>query len=276
MTPNVDREVVDGFGDEWTRFDQSQLSEAELGAMFDGYFAGFPWNDLPPAAAGFDAGCGTGRWAKLVAPRVGRLVCVDASKVALGVARSNLVGLPNCELVHAPIDSMPIDEGSMDFAYSLGVLHHLPDPSAAIRTCASKLKPGAPFLIYLYYAFDNRPRWFGMIWRASELIRIIVARLPYRLRYLCSQVLAAVLYWPLARTARVLEGWGRNVEAFPLSFYRKRSFYVMRNDALDRFGTRLEHRFTRAQIETMLSDAGLERVCFRDTPPFWCALAWKK
>jgi ribosomal protein S14 len=50
----------------------------------------------------------------------------------------------------------------------------------------------------------------------------------------------------------------------------------MRTDALDRFGTRLERRFTRSQIQSMMERAGLERICFREAAPFWCALGYKK
>lgn len=274
--PNLDESVVDGFGDEWTRFDQSALTEAELRTMFESYFGIFPWNALPPGASGFDAGCGTGRWARFVAPRVGRLTCVDASEGALAVARRNLAGAPNVDFQLASIGALPFPDASMDFGYSLGVLHHMPDTPAAIRACTAKLKPGAPFLIYLYYAFDNRPAWFRGIWRTSELVRRTVSRFPHGLRFAASQVLAASVYWPLARTARALERSGRDVTNFPLSFYRDRSFYVMRNDALDRFGTRLEQRFTRAQIERMLTDAGLERIRFSDEPPLWTALGYKR
>lgn len=273
---NLDREVVSGFGDEWTRFDQSALESSELQSMWDSYFAIFPWDALPPGAAGFDVGCGSGRWAKCVAPRVGRLVCLDASAAALEVARRNLSNLPNCEFHHASVDSMPIADGSMDFGYSLGVLHHVPDTAAAIRSCAAKLRPGAPFLIYLYYWFDNRPRWFRATWKVSELLRGVVSRMPHMLRYGVSQVLAAAVYWPLARMSRLVEKIGLSVDRIPLSFYRNRSFYVMRTDALDRFGTRLEQRFTRDQITKMLQDAGLESVRFSENAPYWCALAWKK
>lgn len=272
---NLDDEVVSGFGDEWTRFDQAALSDSELRTMWDSYFAIFPWNELPSNAAGFDAGCGSGRWAKCVAPRVGRLVCVDAAEGALEVARRNLTHLSNCEFHHSSVDAMPIPDESMDFGYSLGVLHHVPDTAAAVRSCVAKLKRGAPFLVYLYYAFDNRPRWFRLTWRASELIRKVVSELPYKFRYGMSQLLAAVLYWPLARTARLLERAGVDVDRLPLSFYRERSFYVMRTDALDRFGTRLEQRFTRAEIEKMLTAAGLERIVFSAEPPYWTAVGWK-
>jgi hypothetical protein len=90
-----------------------------------------------------------------------------------------------------------------------------------------------------------------------------------------SDALAGVLYLPLARLAALLERRGVAVEAFPLSAYRNRSLYAMRTDALDRFGTRLEHRFTRQEVVELLERAGLERVAVSDGPPHWCAVGFK-
>ena len=49
----------------------------------------------------------------------------------------------------------------------------------------------------------------------------------------------------------------------------------MRTDALDRFGTRLEQRFTREEIEIMMQDAGLENIEFSNSKPFWVAVGYK-
>lgn len=272
---NADENTVAGFGDEWTRFDQSDLSDDELRTLVDQYFRIFPWDSLPENAVGFDLGCGSGRWAKAVAPRVGRLHCIDASAEALAVARRNLRGLGGVELHHASVEAMPLADGSMDFGYSLGVLHHVPDTAAGLRACAAKLKRGAPFLLYLYYAFDNRPAWFRSVWSVSDLGRRFVSRLPLSLRYAVSQAIAAGVYLPLARGAAIAERMGLNVSNVPLSVYRRRSFYVMRTDALDRFGTRLEQRFTKEQIRAMMEAAGLSRVRFGDAPPYWCAVGEK-
>ena len=94
------------------------------------------------------------------------------------------------------LDAIPLADGSMDFGYSLGVLHHVPDTEAGIRACVSKLKPGAPFLAYIYYAFDNRPWWFYPLWRVSYGLRGVVSRMPSELRYWTCMVLAATVYWP--------------------------------------------------------------------------------
>jgi len=60
-----------------------------------------------------------------------------------------------------------------------------------------------------------------------------------------------------------------------LSGYRNLSFYTMRTDALDRFGTRLEQRFSRERIKAMMEQAGLERVEFSASEPFWCAVGYR-
>lgn len=269
---NADHRTVEGFGAEWSRFDQGELAEAELQAIFDQYFSEFPWHRLPGDACGFDLGCGSGRWARVVAPRVGTLHCIDAAAAALEVARVSLSGQPNCEFHLASVEAIPLEDDSMDFGYSLGVLHHVPDTLAGIKACARKLKPGAPFLVYLYYAFDNRPLWFRWLWRASDLGRRILCRAPFRLRALVCDLAALTVYWPLARLARSAERAGQEVDAWPLSAYRHRSFYVMRTDALDRFGTRLEQRFTRPQIQHLLELAGFADIRFRDGGPYWCAV----
>ena len=272
---NLDAKTVAGFGDEWHRFDQTGMAKAETQRLFDEYFSVFPWRLLPVNSVGFDLGCGSGRWAKLAAQRVGILHCIDPSS-AINVARKNLADFPNCKLHQASVDDMPLTPESMDFGYSLGVLHHVPDTQAALIACVSKLKPGAPFLLYLYYAFDNKPFWFKVIWRLSDGIRQIVSRLPHGLRYAASQILAVFVYWPLARFAKLAEKLSINVNNLPLSAYRNCSFYVMRTDALDRFGTNLEQRFTRLEIQSMMQSAGLTNVIFRDLTPYWCAVGFAK
>jgi len=269
---NADRDTVEGFGAEWSRFDQSALPEIEARRLFDEYFQLFPWSALPTDAVGFDLGCGSGRWARFVAPRVKKLHCIDASADALAVAQRNLAGAPNCEFHAASVDSMPIADGSMDFGYSLGVLHHVPDTAAGLRACVQKLKPGAPFLVYLYYAFDNRPAWFRALWAASDAGRRVISRLPTPVRHAVAEVIAVTVYFPLARTAAVAEGLGVDVSNVPLTAYRHRAFYSMRTDALDRFGTRVEQRFTALQVKHLMEDAGLKNVVVSDEVPFWTAV----
>lgn len=276
MKNNEDPSTIASFGSEWTRFDQSSLSPAEHQKIFDEYFAIFPWQELPPSAVGADVGCGSGRWAKLVVDRIGHLHCLDASPEALVVARHTLADRDNVSFHCESISALPFEEASLDFCYSLGVLHHVPDTAEAIRMCAKVLKPGAPMLLYLYYALDNRPIWFRALWRASDVGRAIISKLPERLKSLFTDMIAISVYWPLARFAWVVERLGRKVDGLPLAYYRSHSLYTMRTDSRDRFGTPLEQRFSLDEIQRMMANSGLENIVHSPNPPYWCLVGRRK
>jgi SAM-dependent methyltransferase len=246
---NLDEGTVRSFGAQWSAYDQNRLSADERTARrFAEYFAIFPWDGLPEGAAGADVGCGSGRWALLVSPRVGTLHCIDASDEALVAAHRNLAGQPNCRFHHASVDAIPLPPGSMDFCYSLGVLHHVPDTMAGIEACVTLLKPGAPLLLYLYYALDDRPWWFRAIWKGADIVRRGISRLPVWLKRALTEMIALTVYWPIARFAALF----------------------------DRFATPREQRFSRAQIEAMMRKAGLDDIRFSDRPPFWCAVGRRR
>lgn len=274
-THNFDARTVEGFGLEWQAFDQSRLTPDELRWMFEAYFGIFPFETLPANAEGFDLGCGSGRWAELVLERVGVLHCIDPAEEALNVARKRLGHARGARFHHVSVENIPLANGSQDFGYSLGVLHHIPDPALGLAQCVRKLKPRAPFLLYLYYDFDNRPAWFRYVWKTSDVGRRLVSKTPFRVRKLLTGMIAAAVYWPLARTAKAAEHAGVDVRNFPLATYRNTSFYTMRTDAHDRFGTRIEHRFSRAKIAEMMTQAGLTDIEFSPDVPHWVACGRK-
>lgn len=269
---NVDDDTVKSFGQEWSRLNQSQLSDEERGYIFGLYFKVFPWSRIPRDAEGFDMGCGSGRWATLVAPRVGHLNCIDASIEALNVARQNLREHENVSYFHSSADEMPLPEASQDFGYCLGVLHHIPNTFDALRACVSLLKPGAPLLIYVYYRFDNRPSWYKFAWSMLEWVRATVSRLPEGAKTPLTNTIALSIYFPLARLCLVGERLGFNMKNVPLYAYRNHSFYTMKTDSRDRFGTPLEKRFTKPEIKDMMERAGLVDITFSDSEPYWCAV----
>jgi hypothetical protein len=91
-----------------------------------------------------------------------------------------------------------------------------------------------------------------------------------------TQIIAILIYYPLAKLSILFEKFGFDVHSFPLSAYRSKSLYTMRTDALDRFGTKLESRFSKKEINQMLLEAGLINIKFSDKIPFWVAVGFKK
>lgn len=273
---NIDRKTVEGFGEEWAAYDQVSLSSGEHASLFSDYFSIFPFDALPAGAEGFDLGCGSGRWAEPMADRAGMLHCIDPSEKALAVAKRRLLGRVNVRFHLAASHEIPLPDSSQDFGYSLGVLHHIPDTEQAMRDCVAKLKLGAPFLTYIYYDFENKPLWFRGVWKVSDGVRRVVSRLPFGARKAVTSMIAAGLYWPMTRIALAVEWAGGDVDTIPLAPYRRYSFYTMRTDALDRFGTRLEQRFSRAEVKAMMERCGLRDVRFREEVPYWVACGFRR
>jgi len=272
---NLDIDVINNFGKEWKSYSQNDLPEDQHVSQFNNYFEIFPWERISKDSIGFDAGCGSGRWALLIAPKVKTLHCIDPS-IAIDVAKKNLKKLNNCIFHQLTISNLPFEDGSMDFGYSLGVLHHIPDSQKALQDCAKKLKSGSPFLLYLYYSFDNQPFWYRWIWKLSDYARKYIWRLPHKLKLRVCWLISFFVYWPLARIAKIVELVGGSIHSWPLSAYRNQSFYFMKTDALDRFGTKLEQRFTKAEVENMMLSAGLDDIKFSTHAPFYCAVGVKK
>ena len=272
---NFDKEVIDDFGYEWSKFNQQNLDPAIQVKIFEDYFKIFPWEAIGSSAIGLDIGCGSGRWAQLVSKRVGFLHLLDPSEMALNVAKTNMCGQDNILFHLASVGNLPFEESTLDFAYSLGVLHHIPDTFSGICSIGRVLKPGAPFLIYLYYAFDNRPWWFRYLWLTSNILRKLISRLPIRIKMCVCELISLLIYFPLARLAKALHFIGHLPLNWPLSYYKDCDYYVMRTDALDRFGTKLEKRYTKENIENMLKSAGFENITFSPSSPYWCAVGYK-
>ena len=123
---NIFKNVVEDFGDEWEYFDYSN-NDKENKFLFDKYFDIFPKNLSTQKLKCLDIGCGTGRFARVLAKKVRHLTLLDPSKKALTVAKKNLQNFKNIKFVNESVGSMHFKEKSFDFVYSLGVLHHIPN-----------------------------------------------------------------------------------------------------------------------------------------------------
>ncbi len=268
-----DNKVIRDFGDEWERFnflDEKKLQS--LREQFDRYMAPLPEelrkrDDLIIA----DFGAGTGRWSHFLRNFAAKIYVVEPAEKAFRVLISRFRDDSKVVLLHESVESNQIPEKSVDLAVSFGVLHHIADTQGAIQRVAEKIKPGGTFLCYLYYAMENKPFPYRALWKLSDFIRIFISRLPKKLKLVLVDLIALTIYLPLATISRILERFGLSVDSVPLHHYKDLSFHVMRNDSLDRFGTTLEQRFTKNEIEQMSIKAGFipESIVFSKQEPFW-------
>jgi SAM-dependent methyltransferase len=164
-----------------------------------------------------------------------------------------------------------IPQESLDLAMSLGVLHHIPDTGLAIKDVSLRIKPGGTFLCYLYYNLENKPFFYRLIFKVVNAVRQVISLLPQRIKRVVCSSIAAIIYWPLARFSKLMSRIGMNTSNIPLHHYANMPFVMLANDALDRFGTSLEQRFSKAEITEMLALAGFDisTLRFSELEPFW-------
>lgn len=220
------------------------------------FFSIFPWGQLPTSARGLDLGGTPGH----------------AEAVSSGLPEGGRV-----QVHEGPLEQPP--EGPFDFAYALEPLPKADDPQRVIQEVAARLKPGGLFLLYLPYALDNRPLWFRAVWQGSELLRKGVRLSPAPMQKLSSTAIAAGVYWPIAKSAAIMERAGvpeAIVDKVPLSPYRRQRFATMRAGAQERFAERAAPRFSRDALEAMMWRAELQTVEVSQSPPFWTALGRRR
>ena len=113
-----------------------------------------------------DLGCGTGQVSAAVAPYVDRVIAVDESAAMLQAARKRLSGLDNIELRRGELEALPIDDGRLDAATLMLVLHHVPEPERALADVARVLKPGGRVLIVDMVPHDREQyrQQMGHVW----------------------------------------------------------------------------------------------------------------
>jgi len=272
---NVDWETVDSFGDEWEKF--KGFTPEEIDHLGGEYFDIVDDTILNENCTALDVGCGSGRWTKYVAKRCKFVEAIDPSH-SLITASAFLRDFKNVRLTQASTDDLPFADESFDFVFSLGVLHHIPDTADAMKKSVAKLKKGGHFLVYLYYDFENRGFLFKFLWKASNVVRLLINKLPKTLKHFVCDLIAFLVYLPFVGIGALVKALAPKSDAYkkvPLSYYVGKSLNVIRNDSLDRFGTPLEQRFNKAQIKSMMESCGLTNITFSPNVPYWHAKGLK-
>jgi len=271
---NIDAEVVNAFGEEWLKF--QHYSDEDIRSLAIMYFDILTDDIINKNTYALDIGCGTGRWTKYLSHRMGFVEAIDPSNAVLA-ADHLLAEVENVRISKASVETIPFDDETFDFAMSIGVLHHIPNTQQAMTDCVKKIKRGGYFYCYLYYNMDNKGFVFRSLFYISDLFRKLVSRMPAGLKRFSCDLLAVFFYMPFVLTARFINwiGLKKLAKKIPLSDYANKSFFIIRNDCLDRFGTKLEQRFSRAEMELMMQRSGLSNIKFGSHSPYWHAIGQK-
>jgi SAM-dependent methyltransferase len=225
---------------------------------------------------GLDIGCGTGRWTKYLSDKIGFIEALDPSD-AVFAADELLKGIDNVRITKASVETIPFNDDTFDFAMSIGVLHHIPNTQKAMIDCVKKVKKGGYFYCYLYYNLENKGFIFDALFWLSNLLRKLVSRFSPGIKRTVCDILAVVLYMPFVLACRFFTavGFKKFAKKIPLYDYADKSFFIIRNDSLDRFGTTLEHRFSKQQVIELMEKSGLKNIVVSPATPYYHAVGEK-
>lgn len=270
---NADSKTVNSFGEEWNRF--AEFTEEETRKAGEQYFDIVTPGMLDENSVVLDIGCGTGRWSEFISQRVKFVEAIDPGEaVRAAVALTKNCG--NVRITQAGFGNIPFEKNTFDFVFSLGVVHHLPDTEAAVKEASAMVKPQGWLLLYIYYALENRGAFFRFIFKCSDLLRRMISKFPKGLKFFTCELIAVFFYGPLILLTKFVKLFSEKASRkIPLSYYAGHPWKISRNDALDRFGTPLEKRFTKKEIENMLVNSGLKNIRFSDHEPYWHVVAQK-
>jgi SAM-dependent methyltransferase len=216
--------------------------------------------DFFPGKVGLDGGCGFGRSLYYAASYGAEMIGLDLSE-AIEAARENTASFDRVHLVQGDIFHPPVKRHSLDFVYSIGVLHHLPDPKSGFLRLTQLLKPGAPMFIWVYL------RGRGRQIAGFTAMRAITTRMPLRLLNVVSFGLAAAqtLVWLAPYRAlkrfRVTAGLADRI---PFTLYARYPFRVLHTDWFDGLSVPLQNYYRRDDIAEWYRQAGHERVRIDD------------
>lgn len=213
---------------------------------------------------GLDAGCGFGRSLYYAASYGAEVIGVDLSE-AVEAARENTRGLSNVHLIQADLYQLPLKPHILDFVYSIGVLHHLPDPKQGFLALTKLLKPDAPIFIWVYARGKGRQIPF------LTAMRAVSTRLPLRLlNAVC--LLLAVGHWSLwIAPYRLLNRFAATrglAQRLPFTLYAKQGFpfRVLYTDWFDGLSVPLVHYHRREEVQAWFREAGFAEILIE---PAW-------
>jgi len=182
VTGGVPRFVRSGgyagsFGHQWHWFREVQIDSLNRMSVSEATLASTTgWADGDYRGRRLlDAGVGAGRFAECAAAKGAEVFGIDLTP-AVDAAYQNIGRLPNVHLAQADIFALPVRRESFDLAYSIGVLHHTPNPPLAFARVAETVKSGGKLAIYVYSRY-------GPAHRMSDALRVVTTRLPLRVTW---------------------------------------------------------------------------------------------
>ncbi len=272
------------FGTQWKTFAKAQLDVDKNLESSIRFKSEIGWSaDEISNSLVLEVGCGAGRFVDVVSKLGAKLVVgVDISD-AVDAAYTNLGNRHNVFIIQADIYNMPFRDQTFNFVYSIGVIHHTPEPKVAFDNMLLPLKNKGKIGLSVYeISLYDRPNrnslkiatkdllWSLNLWRC-EFFRTITTRIPYIAMVVYCKTFVPILHYinkiPLLRFIRYI---------FPSTCYRSLPVAWSMLDTMDTYSTKIVHQYRAKDIFQWFLVNGLKRIILMNSRAGWVSITADK
>jgi SAM-dependent methyltransferase len=242
-SPDIASGSPERFGFSWDRYAELRPEHEEQFRKWTAPLGPEVWR----GKTFLDAGCGIGRnsyWPLRYGAARG--CAIDVDDRTLSRARHVLADFSNIEVRRTSIYEIP-ERDAFDIVFSIGVVHHLAHPDAAMANLVAAANPGGIVLVWLYGRENNG--W--IIWIFNPLRRLLFSRMPLSIVHKLSLPLTAML-WVILRCGISRTSYMRLIRGF--------SFRHLRAIVFDHMIPRIARYYDRKSAIDLLTRAGLSDV----------------
>ncbi len=272
------------FGAQWRTFARTQLDgprSKESRLRWDTE-VGWTADDVAGKLV-VEFGSGAGRFVDVVS-RLGAKLAVGVDITdAVDASQENLGGRGNCFFVQADFFRPPIRRASMDLGYSIGVMHHTPEPEEAFNQLVATIRESGSVAVGLYdISLHRRPNrdslavatkdllWAANMWRC-EIFRAVTTRVPEKaLLAYCKTVI------PVLHRLNKVPVVGVVRYALPSTCYKDLPVEWSMVDTFDTYATKIVHRYRAKDVFQWFLKAGLHDIVVMNSRAGWISLVASK
>ena len=275
---------ANSFGSEWNAFPQVQIDNKQIIESKLRFDSELGWNEKQLAnKVVIEIGSGAGRFIDAILNYNPKLVVgVDVTS-AVDAAQNNFNNNDNVFFIQADIFNLPIKKNYFDFAYSIGVLHHTPNPQVAFEIMADIVCDDGNIGVSLYevsnYSRPNKTSlkvvtielfWAINFWRV-ELFRTFTTRVPDKIMIAYCKTFIPILHFvnkiPILGLIRYL---------FPATCYRKLPVSWSMLDTMDTYSTKIVHQYRAKDVFQWFLKLGLKNIILMNSRAGWVSIVANK
>jgi SAM-dependent methyltransferase len=239
---NKDQTIKD-FGEQWLRYGNTEGYFGSLELFSDILYPFVKPDELKDCQVA-EIGSGSGRIVNMLLETGAKHVIAVEPSEAIEVLNRNIRNPEKVTCLKITGDQLPA-YGNLDYIFSIGVLHHIPDPAPVVEAAFKALRPGGHFVIWLYGKEGN-----GLYLAFIIPLRILTKRLPHFIL----AFLVEVIYWPLVLYIRFCHKLPLPLRGYMLSVLEKMSPEKRRLIIYDQLNPSYAKYYTQGEAKEILLD----------------------